>query len=149
MSEIPEFKLALSDLRGFLVEHGLEDEVLWVFRDDLWLRWPNRVLMRYPPPLENKCLAEKVYEEGRRRAIVGIEAVATANGHVATTVWFPKYPEEEVQGWPQGLKLSIRQPLPAAHVVSGSKWRVVRYFPGYRCYQRHECSIGSRRWAAR
>jgi hypothetical protein len=148
MSEIPEFQVAISDFRRFLVEQGHADQLVWVFRDDLWFRGPDHVLMRYPPPVGNKFLSEKVYDEGRERGLVGITAVATANGHVAVTVWFPKFSEEEVQGWSQGLKLAIRQPLPAAKVVAGLKWRMVRYLSGYRWYQRHECSIGSRRWAA-
>ena len=148
MSEIPEFHVAIPDFRRFLVEQGHADELVWVFRDDLWFRGPAQVLMRYPPPVGNKSLAEKVYAEGRERGLVGITAVATASGHVAATVWFPKFPEEEVQGWSQGLKLAIRQPLPAAKVVGGLSWRMVSYLSGYCWYQRQECSIGSRRWAA-
>jgi hypothetical protein len=148
MSEIPEFHVAIIDFRQFLVEQGHADELVWVFRDDLWFRGPDQVLMRYPPPAGNKSLAEKVYDEGRKRGLVEITAVATTSGHVAATVWFPKFPEEEVQGWSQGLKLAIRQPLPAAKVVGGLRWRMVSHLSGYRWYQRHEFSIGSRRWAA-
>ncbi len=148
MNEIPEFQVAISDFRRFLAEQGHANELVLVFRDDLWFRGPERVLMRYPPPVGNESLAEKVYAEGRERGLVEITAVATASGYVAATVWFPKFPEEEVQGWSQGLKLAIRQPLPAAEVVGVLKWQVVRYLSGYRWYQRHECSIGSRRWAA-
>lgn len=147
MSGIPEFQVAISDFRRFLVKEGHLDELVWVFRDDLWFSGPDNVLMRHPPPPENKCLAWKVYSEGRERGLVEIKAVATASGHVATTVWFPKFPEEEVQGWSQGLKLVIRRPLPAAKVIGGLRWRVVGYLPSYRWYQRHECFIGSRRWA--
>jgi hypothetical protein len=148
MNEIPEFQVAISAFRRFLVEQGHADELGWVFRDDLWFRGADHVLMRYPPPVGNKSLAGKVYDEGRERGLVGITAVATAGGRVAATVWFPKFAEEEVQGWSQGLRLAIRQPLPAAKIVSSLWWRVVRYLSGYRQYQRHECSIGSRRWAA-
>lgn len=148
MSEIPDFQEAISNFRRFLVEQGHSAELVWVFRDDLWLRSPTQVWMRYPPPAENYSLAEKVYNEGRERGLVEIVAVATANDRAATTVWFPKFPEEEVQGWSQGLKLSIRQPLPAAKVVGGLRWRAVGYLSGYRWYQRVESSIRSRRWAA-
>jgi hypothetical protein len=148
MNEIPEFQAAVSDFRRFLAGQGHADELVWVFRDDLWFRGPDHVLMRYPPPAGNKLLAEKVYIEGRKRGLVDITAVATARGHVAATVWFPKFPEEEVQGWSQGLKLSVRQPLPAAKVVGGLAWKLARYTSGYRWYQRYDCFIGSRRWAA-
>ena len=148
MSEISAFPVAISDFRRSLAEQGHAGEILWVFRDDLWFRGPNHVLMRLPPPAENASLVEKVYDEGRERGLVEIVAVATAGGRVAATIWFPKLPEEEVQGWSQGLKLVIRQPLPAAKVVSGFRWRIIKYLSGYRRYQRHECFIGSRRWAA-
>ena len=148
MNEIPEFQVAISDLRRFLAEQGHADELVWVFRDDLWFRGPERVLMRYPPPAGNKLLAEKVYAAGREQGLVEVAAVATANDHVAATVWFPKFEEEEVQGWSQGLKLAIRQPLPTAKVIGSLRWRGVRHLSGYRWYQRHECTIGSRRWAA-
>jgi len=148
MIEIPEFQIAISDFRRFLVEQGHADKLVWVFRDDLWFRGPDHVLMRYPPNVGNESLAKKVYDEGRERGLAEITAVATANGHIAATVWFPKFPEEEVQGWSQGLKLTIRQPLSAAKVIGGFRWGMVRYLSGYRCYQQHEFSIGSRRWAA-
>ena len=149
MCDIPEFPVAISDFRRFLVEQGHADELAWVFRDDIWFRGPDDVLMRYPPPEGNKTLSEKVYDEGREQGLVGITAVATAGGRVvAATVWFPKFPEEEVQGWSQGLKLAIRQPLPAAKVVGRLRWRGIRLSSGYRRYQRHDGFIGSRRWAA-
>jgi hypothetical protein len=148
MDDISDFNLAISDFRLFLAEQGHPDDLFWVFRDDLWCRGPNHVLVRYPPPAENQLLAKKVYDEGRGRGLVGITAVATAGGRTAATVWFPKYPEDEVQGWSQGRKLSIRQPLPEAKAVSGSRWHIIKLLPGYRRYQRNEWSVGSRRWAA-
>ncbi|HEY6018457.1 MAG TPA: hypothetical protein VIY48_00720 [Candidatus Paceibacterota bacterium] len=148
MSEIPEFAVAVSTCRQFLAEQGYAGELLWVFRDDLWVRGQNNVVMRLPLPAENASLAEKIYGEGRERGLVKIEAVTVAGGHVAATVWFPKFPEEALQGWSQGLKLSIRQPLPIAKVVGCFRWRMIKCLAGYQRYQRYECSIGSRHWAA-
>jgi hypothetical protein len=148
MNEISDFNLAVSDFRHFLSEQGHSDDLFWVFRDDLWYSGPNQVLIRYPPPAENPLLARKVYDEGRERGLVGITAVATAEGRTAATVWFPRYPEEEVQGWSQGRMLSIRQPLPEAKAVGGLRWQIIRQLPSYRRYQRNEWSVGSRRWAA-
>jgi hypothetical protein len=148
MSDISDFNLAVSDFSRFLAEQGHSDDLFWAFRDDLWYRGPNHVLVRYPPPAENHRLAKKVYDEGRERGLVGITAVAKAGGRIAATVWFPKYPEEEVQGWAQGRKLSIRQPLPEAQVVSGLRWNIIKLLPSYRRYQQNEWSVGSRRWAA-
>src|SRR4051812_4963897 len=131
MSEIPEFQVAISDFRQFLIREGHADKLVWVFRDDLWFRGPDEVLMRYPLPAGNAPLAEKVYDEGRERGLVEIKAVATSRDCVVATVWFPKFAEEEVQGWSQGLKLVIRQPLPEARIVGRLRWRVAGFMPGY------------------
>ena len=144
MRAISDFNIAVSDFRRFLAGEGHPDDLFWVFRDDLWWRGPDHVLVRYPPPPENPLLAEKVYDEGRERGLAEMKALATAGGRTAATVWFPKYPEEEVQGWSQGVKLVIRQPLPEAKAVSGLAWHIIRRLPGYRRYQRDECVIGSR-----
>lgn len=148
MNEIPEFQLAIADFCRFLVKEGHPANLFWVFRDDLWFREPDRLLVLYPTPVENSFLAHKVYDEGRARGLVQITAIAKINDHTAATVWFPKFPEEEVQGWSRGLKLSIRQPLPMAKVVGSLGWRVVSYLPSYRWYQQNDSFVGLRRWAA-
>jgi hypothetical protein len=148
MGETSDFNRAVSDFRRFLSGEGHPDDLFWVFRDDLWFRGPKHVLIRYPTPPENPLLAEKVYDEGRGRGLAEITALATAGGRTAATVWFPKHPEEEVQGWSQGIKLVIRQPLPEAKAVGSLAWQIIRQLPGYRRYQRDESFVGSRRWAA-
>lgn len=147
MNDIPDFETALGDFRRFLAVQGHPDKLCWVFSDDLWTRGPADVLLRFPPPRANLVLAKKVYDEGRERGLIQMLAVATACDHVAATVWYPKHPEEEVQGWSQGLRLSISQPLPPAKLVNRVAWLFVRLTPEYRRYQRSTFSIGSRRWA--
>jgi hypothetical protein len=51
------------------------------------------------------------FAEAREKGLVHIHAVAIASGKTAATVCFAKYAHEEVQGWNQGMKLSISQPL--------------------------------------
>jgi hypothetical protein len=148
MNEIPEFHFAVSNFHRFLEEHGHSEPLVWVFRDDLWFRKPDHVLVCFPPTTESNLLAKRVYDEGRVRGLVSIEAIAVAGRHIIASVWFPKFPEESVQGWSRGLKLSLRQPLPVAKIVSGRLWRVVRHLSGYRRYQRNEPFIGTRVWAA-
>lgn len=98
MAEIPEFEEAVSDFRRFLTSQGQANDIVWVFRDDLWFRGPDDIFMRFAPPEVNESLAMKVYDEGRGYGLVEITAVANANEYVAATVWFPKFPEEVVQG---------------------------------------------------
>jgi len=148
MNEIPDLEEGLKQFRRFLVENGLPDHVFWVFREDLWRLSPTRVLVRYPPPSANISLAQKVFAEGRERGLVEITTVAATAEDVAASVWFPKYPNEEVQGWERGMKLSITQPIARATLVAGWRWNLIRLLPGFRQYQRRVDFIGTRAWAA-
>ena len=93
----------------------------------------------------HNSLARKVFSEGRERGLVEITAIATAARKVAATVWFPN---EEVQGWSQGMKLSISQPLPDAKTVGVVRWQLLNLLPSFRRYQRMAFFIGTRKWAA-
>jgi hypothetical protein len=92
-------------------------------------------------------LIEKVFNEGKNRGLVSIAAIGKFPGGTIATVWFPKLPEEEVQGWNQNLKLVISDPLPDASFLSQMVWRFLKFTPGYKRYQRCECFIGTREWA--
>ena len=148
MSEIPDFGHALSDFSRFLVGQGHSGSLVWVFRDDLWFRSRDLVWVRFPPPKENRLLAESTYAQGRERGLVEIVAIATSISHFFATVWFPKNPGQEVQGWSQGLKLMMWEPLAVAKKVSFLKWLIVMRLSSYRRSQQEESFIGSRRWAA-
>ena len=148
MNDIPEFEKAIERLRRFLAESGHSDDVFWVFREDVWRLSPTEMRVRYPSPSENVALARKVFSEGRDRGLVQITALATAAGKVAMTVWFPKYPEEEVQGWNGGMKIGISEPLPRARPVGLLRWRLLQCLPRFRQFQREAIFIGTKAWAA-
>jgi hypothetical protein len=148
MNNIPDLAEALAAFRGFLADQGHPDEVIWVFREDVWKLSPTQIFIKYPPPQENVSLIEKVFDEGRECGLVEITAIAATSNEVAATVWFPKYPEEKVQGWDQGMKLSISQPLPNPKLLSPWMWRLIQMLPRYQQYQRHAYFIGTRPWAA-
>lgn len=146
---IPPFDTAVDSLREFLRRQGHGDALLWVFRDDVWLRYGRPALLRLPLAGDNEALARKVYAEGVVRGLVRIDAVLAMDHRVGASVWFPRTPEEEGQGWDSGLKLSIALPLPPAKVVGPVFWRLVQWHPGFRRFQRHHWGLpGSRRWAS-
>ena len=147
MNSIPNFEDAVESFRHFLTENGHPSEVFWVFRDDIWKR-PNDVLVNYYSASRNFALAQKVFSEGHERGLVEVHAVATAGNSVAATVWFPKFPNEQVQGWDCGMKLSISQPLPRATIVGPFRWFFFRFVPLFRHYQETEWTIGTKSWAA-
>jgi hypothetical protein len=148
MTRIPGFDEAVADFRRFLGEHGYSGTLWWAFREDLWRRSHHSFVVRTPPHPSSQALAKAVFDQGRSKGLIEVAAVARLPTGLVTTVWYPKYPSEEVQGWSCGMKLSIYTPLPSALPVPRSLWPVVRMLPPYRRYQARECFIGTRRWAA-
>ena len=148
MLDFTTFEEAVASLRRFLNENGHPADLFWVFRDDVWKRSPTDVLLKYPVPRENTLLAQKVFDEGRERGLVDVRAVANAAGKVAVTVWFPKFPEEEVQGWNRGMVISIAKPLPRAKTIGTLQWWLFSCLPRFRHYQKADMFIGTKTWAA-
>lgn len=143
MSDIPHFERAVEHFRQFLAKCGHSDEMFWVFRDDIWQLSPSDGRVKYPPAAENAALAKKVFEEGRERGLVEIRTVVTTGQKVAATVWFPKYPNQEVQDWDCGMKLTISEPLRRASTIGRLRWRLFRFLPSYRRYQEAAIFIGT------
>ena len=148
MNDIPEFEEAIASFRSFLAEQGHSTGIVWVFREDIWKRSPTSVVLRFPSQTTNLALAKKVFEDGRNKGLVDIQAVAAVDNKVAATVWFPKFADEEIQGWDRGMKLSIAEPLPGAETVSQLQWLLISLKPQLRHYQRFESWIGTKAWAA-
>jgi hypothetical protein len=147
MAELPVFEAAVEQLTAFLSGRGHPVALVWVFRDDAWLRYPRDAVIGWPVRPGAPALAKQVYEQGRLRGIVGVDAIAQAPQMTFATVWFPKFPEDEVQGWSRNLKVTIQDPLLRAKLVSRLAWFAIRCTPSYRRYQRSSQFIGTRRWA--
>ena len=146
MNDIADFEAAVASFREFLAEEGRLSKIVWVFREDIWKR-SDHVVFRSSSQIKNAALAKKVFEEGRRKGLVNIHAIATVNDQVLATVWFPKFAGEEAQGWSRGMKLSIAHPLPLAKSVGRLRWLYCRLQPEFRHYQRFELCVGTRAWA--
>ena len=148
MNDIPAFDDALESFRRFLADQGHPTKIFWVFRDDIWKRTPTDIFLRCPSQTANLALTKKVFDEGRRRGLVDIHSIATVGDRVAATVWFPKYPSDEIQGWSRGMKLSVAEPLQRAKSVGQLRWLLFRLKAQFRHYQRFEQLIGTKQWAA-
>lgn len=146
MNDIPGFEEAVALFRSFLAEQGHPTDIFWVFREDIWKRSATGVVLRFPSQTKNLALAKKAFQEGRKRGIVNVHAVATVGYKVAATVWFPKF-VEEIQGWNRGMKLSIAEPLPTAEMVGQFKWLMFRFKLQFRHYQQLDSWIGTKAWA--
>ena len=148
MSSIPEFSEAVESFQAFLASNSLPTTIRWVFRDDTWFVGRDKLIARSRPGGGNAALAAKVYGEGQAEGLVEIIAIGRAPSHILATVWFPKFADDEVQGWTVGLKLAIRQPCPVAWRVGGVFWRFLQWSPAFRRYQRDYGFIGTKEWAA-
>ena len=148
MNDIPIFEDALGYFRRLLTESDHPTDILWVFREDVWKRSPTDVFVSLPSQTKNLPLARKVFDEGRKKGLVGVHGIATVDNKVAATIWFPKFRGEEIQGWDCGMKLSIAEPLPRAKIVGSIRWLSFSLRPRFRHYQRFELWVGTKRWAA-
>lgn len=148
MNDIPKFEDAVDSFRQFLTNNGHPADVFWVFREDLWKRSPTDVLVRYPAPTNNLALAQKVFAEGRERGLVDVHAIARTANRVAATVWYPKFPDEEIQGWDRGMKLSIAEPFPPAQTIGHFRWIFFWLLPRFKHYQISDVWVGTKQWAA-
>jgi hypothetical protein len=136
MNNIPDYASALEKFRKFLADNHHPDDVLWIFRDDFWKLSLDRVFIKDPLHRDNEALVKKVYEEGRICGLINLQACAVVGQKTAATIWFPKHPGEEMQGWECGLRLSIVQPLPLAKKISPFQWNFLKLLPGFRRSQR-------------
>jgi hypothetical protein len=147
--QIPSFDDSLSDFRQFLKSQGHPETVAWVFREDVFFRDRATCLVRYPPPAENGELVRKVFNEGRAAGLVELKAFAVSDEVSIASVWFPRKPEEEVQGWSMGMKLAIVEPPASSEfVTSKMRWWWISRSLRFRRYQRDEWFIPTRAWAA-
>ena len=147
MNDIPEFEDAVSSFRQFLTDNGHPSEIVWIFLDDLWKRSVTEVFVRIPSQPKSLALAKKVFNEGRKKGLVDVHAVAVADSHVAATVWFPRTEDDEIQGWNRGMKLTISEPLLRAKTFGSFRWWLFSFLPRFRHYQTWERVIGTRAWA--
>jgi hypothetical protein len=148
MIDLPAWHEAVGRMETFLRSQGHSTTLHWVFRDDLWARSQHRLFVRWPLPPTNVALGQAVFEAGRKKGLIELTALAQFGDSVVATVWYPKFPDEEVQGWDQNLRLSIRNPLVKATAVPRLAWMALQRTPWYRRYQERAAFVGSKEWAA-
>ena len=146
--QIPSFDDALHAFREFLRSLDHPDTVRWVFRDDLYFPDAATCLARDPLPSENEQLVERVFEQGRAAGLIELKAIAVSRDVTIAAMWFPRAPEEEVQGWLAGMKLAIVEPPARLQFIrGGTRWWLRTLGLGYRRYQQRESFIPTRAWA--
>lgn len=139
MSEpYPTFDAALEHFRSFLAENEQPTDIQWVFRDHVYAD-RNTFYIPTTIPESNTELAVRAFHAGTTKDQVALKAIARLhNTTTVATVWYPLTDQHRPQGWPQGLRYSIAEPLQSAvYVTGGWQWHVRKLGSAYRRYHRH------------
>jgi hypothetical protein len=67
MTEILKWDEALDQFKDFLRSRSQPIEIEWVFREDIWRRNAQKILVRYPVDKNNIDLCRHVFEGGRKK----------------------------------------------------------------------------------
>lgn len=139
MGNIPDFDDAEYQLKDFLTRHQLPSSITWIRPEDSYSTAPDRHVVVWPSP-QGRTEARRRFDIGREQGLVGLDALfqVTDQNVVDRTVATVITPRpDQIQGWPRGLKLSIRRPFVQAEVVlPGLPWLLHRLRPAYRRFQR-------------
>jgi hypothetical protein len=143
MDDIPAFEQGVERFLQFLRELGHGGSIVWTFREDFYSVSNSRTWIRWPLPDANAAIAARCFEAGQSRGLVEIAALFRVGSSLAATVFAPA--PDEIQGWNQGFKLSVRSPLTeAAPVSSGVLWALHRRRPAYAHFQRRDTFVHRR-----
>lgn len=137
LSDIPPFTEAVATFKDFLRDLGHAGPIVWTFREDFYWVSRARTWICWPPPELNAAVAARCFEAGRERGLVEIAAHLRVGASIAATVFAPE--RDEIQGWSEGFKLSVRDPLPEGAPVSNRLlWALHRCRSAYVRFQRAE-----------
>lgn len=148
MEKIPSFAEAVESLQDLLRAERQPDEIVWAFREDLYSVGPSQHRVAWPLPPENVVYAHSLFDVGRAREIVELQALFSVGNYTVTNVLAPL--PDEIQGWARGLKLAVCQPfVPATAIIGGLRWWTHRVRPAYFRFQRYQDFISRRDSTAR
>lgn len=115
--------------QNFLVQQGVSDNLIWIFREDI-IPQDDGVLVRMPLPSENEKCAKYYYETGCKRELgICFIAFALLNSHPCCYIQLPLNKiESEYMLMSDGLKCSINTDLlKAKSVNSALTWAVSKF----------------------
>lgn len=132
----PSFDAALERFQSFLADHELPTRIQWVFRDYVYAD-RNTFYIAPTIPESHTALAARAFHEGTAKDQIAVKAIARLPSATVSTVWYPPSEQHRPQGWEQGLRYSIDQPLQqAVHVTASWRWYLRKYGLAYRRYHR-------------
>ncbi len=124
------FADAVKKFQNFLAANDLPAELLWVFEEDAFSRAHDRAdnffWLKLPLLYENDDLAEKIYEQGRKKGFgIAIAAYAVCDGQVCCGLIISGNKTDD-----RHLKFSFTKEMPeAAPIKSAVKWKMFGLFP--------------------
>jgi len=134
MKAFPSFDVAVDGFKEFLSANEIPTAIQWVFREQMYEK-RGAFFVAVPLPHSNTEIAARAYDHGVRQEQIAISAVATFADKAAATIWFPVTEQDRPQGWENGLRYTIRQPL---HLVRelpvGWRWSLHQMSRAFRRY---------------
>lgn len=131
----PSFDVAVLQLKDLLSRHGIDGEILWIFKEDVSVTRGGQPWIRWPVPSTNPREMEVVYENGRRSGNgVELSVYCALNGSPCCFVFVPQDKLDAEHRMIHGLKLSLPVSLRKArrlgkgvcgrlaHALAGGPW---------------------------
>ena len=128
MPDYPDFDEALRRFQKFVAMQGAPESVVFVSPEQVLLRG-GRLQVWLPDVAASLRQARKAYQQALiRRHGVLIAGLCHLDCQLCSYVYGPNCEEEAVAlMYPDGLKLSLRSPLPAGDPIKNrGRWRVLR-----------------------
>jgi len=129
---IPTFSEAVIKFKDFLSSQSLPVDIFWVFREDIHQTSLKKIYIHMPIPKDRPLLANRAFDLGRDKNLVRIDAICLLGTSTVATVWYPRDTNEIPQGWEEGFRLGIRDPLYPALTLSGLRWKAITNLTNYR-----------------
>ena len=125
-ADYPSFDVALERFRDFASAQGAPTEVLFVSPKDVVILG-GELYVRRPDAKASRAVAARRYQAISRQLGVVLSGRCTLGDHLCAYVYGPADEDEAARlMFPDGLKISVLQPLPTASAANGLTWAMLR-----------------------
>lgn len=136
METYPDFSDAVDQFKEFLAAQERPTNIQWAFRENVYFKSQQSILVAAPLPNSNAETATRAYIAGVSQEQIAVRAIASFTDSVVATVWYPISEQQRPQGWEQGLRFAIVDPLPvASEVPNGWRWTLRTMTASFRRFQ--------------
>ena len=128
------FSQAKIEFQKFLSENDLPNDILWIFREDVFSLKSKNFLtdfwLKIPSKVENEKIVEKIYTMGQQRNLgICLSAFALFNDKICCCIILPKDKEDSEYLFlsPEFLKFSFVKDMPTPQLINSYlQWRIFK-----------------------